>query len=441
MSDGLSSLPARLARALTHSAVQADGAACPLGLHLAWEAGSGMAAGQLTLWPGVPGAAQLTCRAAPAVWEQVLSAVPPVGCQSFGALRRRPDVFRVEGTELSWVQALPFLERLLETLRREGSASRTPALHTTAHSSAQTSANAAAHEDSTHTAEPPAHLRALSHIQGRYVQLGTHPNTWVYSESCGNPQAPTMLMLHTAGSDTRQWHGLMAQTALRRDWHLLGFDMPGHGRSPLPQDEPNWTWRLTENRYIDCVLNYLDALQLDRVSLMGCSMGAAISLALLARHPDRFHGALLLEAPYHSPGRRSPYLHHAQVHGARLSAAWVGALLSPTSPAAGRDYATWIYSQGAPGVYDGDLAFYSDEYNAHTHTAHIDSARTPLWLFTGDYDYSATPADSARIAQEIPGAHFETLTGFGHFPMVENPDGLLPLIQPALSTLLHTIAS
>jgi pimeloyl-ACP methyl ester carboxylesterase len=433
MSEGLSSLPARLARAWAHPAVQADGAACPLGLHLAWDAGSGVAAGQVTLWPGVPGAAQLTCRAQPGVWQQVLSAVPPVGCQSFGALRRRPEVFRVEGSELSWVQALPFLERLLETLRFEGNAPGATAAHA--------SARASDHGAPTHGTEPPAHLRALKHIQGRYVQLGTQPNTWVYSESCGNPQAPPLLMLHTAGSDTRQWHGLMAQAALRQDWHLLGFDMPGHGRSPLPQDEPNWTWRLNENRYIDCVLNYLDALQLDRVSLMGCSMGAAISLALLAKHPDRFHGALLLEAPYHSPGRRSPYLHHAQVHGARLSAAWVGALLSPTSPAAGRDYATWIYSQGAPGVYDGDLAFYSDEYNAHTHTPHIDTTRTPLWLFTGDYDYSATPADSARIAQEIAGAHFETLAGFGHFPMVENPDGLLPWIQPALSTLLHHITS
>jgi len=429
MSTGLSSLPTRLARALKHPAVQVDATACPLGLHLAWEAGSGLAAGQITLWPGESGAAQLICRAQPEVWNQVLSAVPPVGYQSFGALRRRPDVFRVEGAELSWVQALPFLERLLEALREEGRATPAAAIHSVAN------------DNPAHRHEPPAHLRALSHIQGGYVQLGAQPNTWVYSEACGAPQAPTLLMLHTAGSDTRQWHGLMAQPDLRRDWHLLGFDMPGHGRSPLPQDEPNWTWRLTENRYIDCVLNYLDALQLDRVALMGCSMGAAISLALLARHPDRFHGALLLEAPYHSPGRRSPYLHHAQVHGARLSAAWVGALLSPTSPAAGRDYATWIYSQGAPGVYDGDLAFYSDEYNAHAHTAHIDTARTPVWLFTGDYDYSATPADSARIAQEIPGAHFETLAGFGHFPMVENPDGLLPLIQPALSSLARKITS
>jgi pimeloyl-ACP methyl ester carboxylesterase len=421
MSLSLPSLQARLAQALADPAIQADGAGCPLGLHMAWEASDGIESGQVTLWPGTHGAAQLTCRASAAVWTQVLSAAPPVGFQSFGALRRRPEVFQIEGTELSWVQALPLLERLLETLRRVGSTATTTTVVSTPHT--------------------PAHLRALSHVQGRYVQLSTTPNTWVYSESCGNTQAPPLLMLHTAGSDTRQWHGLMAQDQLRQEWHLLGFDMPGHGRSPLPQDEPNWIWRLTEDRYIDCVLRYLDALQLDCVSLMGCSMGAAISLALLARHPDRFEGALLLEAPYHSPGRRSPYLHHAQVHGARLSAAWVGALLSPSSPRAGRDYATWIYSQGAPGVYDGDLAFYSDEFNAHTHTAHIDTARTPVWLFTGDYDYSATPADSARIAQEIPGAHFQTLDGFGHFPMVENPDGLLPWIQPALNTLLRKIST
>jgi pimeloyl-ACP methyl ester carboxylesterase len=409
-------LAARLATALTDPAIQADAAGCPLGLHLAWGSANSADSGQLTLWSGSPGAAQLTCRASADTWALALSPVPPVGYQSFGALRRLPQALQIEGEELTWMQALPFLERLLEALRRAGAAA-----------SAATAS----------TAQVPAHLRALPHLRGEYVSLASMPDTWVYSESSGNPAAPPLLMLHTAGSDTRQWHGLMAQADLRRDWRLLGFDMPGHGRSPLPPGESNWVWRLSEQRYVDTVLRFMDANQLAQVTLMGCSMGAAISLALLARHPDRFHGALLLEAPYHSPGRRSPYLHHAQVHGARLSAAWVGALLSPTSPAAGRDYATWIYSQGAPGVYDGDLIFYSDEYNAHDHTPHIDTARTPLWMFTGDYDYSATPADSARIAAEIPGVHFDTLHGFGHFPMVENPDALWPLIQPALTSLLN----
>ena len=159
MSVSRPALQARLALALTDPAVQADGAGCPLGLHLAWDSTAGGESSRLTLWPGAPGAAQLTCRASAEVWDQVLSPVPPVGYQSFGALRRRPQVFQIEGTELSWVQALPFLERLLETLRRVGtSPSSTSTVNTPASSA-------------------PAHLRALPHVQGRYVQLSATPNT------------------------------------------------------------------------------------------------------------------------------------------------------------------------------------------------------------------------------------------------------------------------
>lgn len=409
----LSQLEDAVERALADPAVRADAAACRIAVTLA--AGEPGAEQRLRLWPGRDSAGELVCRAAPEVWARVFSPLPPVGYQSFGALRRRPAQFTLEGSELHWAQALPFLERLLERMRRP------PA------DAAQTR---------------PRHFDALPHLRGRYLRLESAAETWVYSEECGAADGPPLLMLHTAGSDARQWHGLMAQPALREQWRLLAFDVPGHGRSPLPAGQPNWVWKLQQEQYIDWVLRYLDAQQLDRVALLGCSMGAAIGLPLLARHPDRVAGAILLEVPYCSPGRRSPYLNHAEVHGARLSAAWVGALLSPESPAAGRDHATWIYSQGAPGVYDGDLAFYSDEFDARRHTAGIDTRRTPLWLLTGDYDYSATPEDSRRVADAVPGSRFQELKGFGHFPMVENPDGLLPhLVGPLAALRPHILAN
>jgi pimeloyl-ACP methyl ester carboxylesterase len=233
----------------------------------------------------------------------------------------------------------------------------------------------------------------------------------------------------------------MGQEKLRQQWRMHAFDLPGHGRSPLPNGTANWNWRLTESNYTKWVLSYMDAAGIEKTTLMGCSMGTAISLALLAEHPDRFYGAVLLEAPYCSPGRRSIYLNHSQVHGARLSAAWVGSLLSPTSGKAHRDQATWIYSQGAPGIYDGDLGYYSDDFNANHHTGAIDTQRTPVWLFTGDYDYSATPADSAKVASEIKGAHFQELKGFGHFPMVERPDDLTLHLLPALAAIQAHIQS
>lgn len=397
-------LQAALERALRVPAVQADLAACPVGVSFVLTS-EDSAPHTLRICPARDAGSEVACVADAAIWAEALSQHPAVGYQSFGALRRQTPGFRIQGQELHWAQALPLLERLLQAMRSP--VDTQPA--------------------------KPRYFDALSHVRGQYVRLDTAPDTWVYSESCG--EGPPLLMLHTAGADARQWHGLMAQEALRQAWRMLAFDVPGHGRSPLPEGLANWTWQLDQDQYINWVLRYLDAMQLDKVTLMGCSMGSAISLPLLARHPDRFVGAVLLEAPFHSPGRRSPYLNHAQVHGGRLSAAWVGALLSPNSPASGRDHATWIYSQSAPSVYEGDLAFYSDQFDARHHTADIDTQRTPLYLLTGNYDYSATPADTRRVAEAISGAVFQEMPGFGHFPMVENPDGLMPFLRAPLAAL------
>lgn len=354
----------------------------------------------------------LTLRASAASWEKAWSPCPPPGFQSIGALRRKVPDFTLIGEDLDIAQCLPFLERFLEAFRNT--------LHPVESASMS--------------------WDGLQNITGSYLNVGQTKDSWVYRETAGSDNQPAVVMLHTAGADSRQWHGLMCDKQLQTDWSLHAFDLPGHGRSPLPSGLPNWSWRLTEEDYLRWIIEYMDAAGIEKAVMMGCSMGAAIGLSLMATHPERVIGGILLETPYRSPGRRSPYLNHPKVHGARLAAAWVGSLLSPTSPKQYRDYATWIYSQGAPAVYDGDLAFYSDDFDAGHHTGKIDALRTPLWLLTGDYDYSATPADTIKVASKIPGAVFAELKGFGHFPMVENPKGLMPYLMPALSALKNSHA-
>lgn len=329
------------------------------------------------------------------VWGEIFSAKPAVGKHSLGALRRLCADFSVEGKEITYLQALPFLEKLFEDTRAELNPEQI---------------------------SREKEFDKLSLLKGQYVDIGNQQ--WIYCERSGNPLGKTVLMLHTAGSDSRQWHGLMTNASLQSKFNLIAFDLPGHGRSPLPFNQENWDWLLTEAQYMNWVTEFIHALNLNSVLLMGCSMGSAISLGLLANHSTLFSGAILLETPYRSPGRRSIFLDHPQVHGNRLAATWVSSLLSPYSPRSRKDYATWIYSQGAPSVYDGDLAFYSDEFVATKHTVAIDAKKTPLWLLTGDYDYSASPEETMKVAQEIPGAKFIRLEGFGHFPMTEDPNRL-----------------
>jgi pimeloyl-ACP methyl ester carboxylesterase len=343
-------------------------------------------------------------------WQEAFKKTPKPGFQSFGALYRLSEDYKLKAPALAFAQALPALEALLESARQN--------LH--------------------HETDAGSHTDDLSPLKGQYAKSGSD---WIYYETVGQTDQPVICMLHTAGADSRQWHGLMAMPELQKDWRMIAFDMPGHGRSPLPDGQPNWQWQLTQARYVEVVRQFIQSQIGQPVVLMGCSMGAAIGLPLLAQHPTLFSAAILLETPYHSPGRRSPFLDHPRVHGGRLAATWVASLLSPLSPLWRRNQARWIYSQGAPSVYDGDLAFYSDEFKAFNHTAQIDTRKTPLWLLTGDYDYSASPSETLRVANEIPGSIFQAMPGFGHFPMTEDPHRLVQThLGPILSQLHQQLA-
>lgn len=63
----------------------------------------------------------------------------------------------------------------------------------------------------------------------------------------------------------------------------------------------------------------------------------------------------------------------------------------------------------------------------------IDTTVCPVYMLTGEYDYSCTPEKSKATADQIPGAVFETMKGLGHFPATEDPDAFLPYLNKAIN--------
>ena len=78
--------------------------------------------------------------------------------------------------------------------------------------------------------------------------------------------------------------------------------------------------------------------------------------------------------------------------------------------------------QGGPGVFKGDLHYYTSDGDVRARVAEIDTRACPLYLLTGEYDYSCTPADTRDLAARIQGAQVTIMQGLGHFPMSEDPD-------------------
>jgi len=338
------------------------------------------------------------------VWKQFCEARPAVGFHSFTAAVRDASRLQVSGEAVHVAQSLHVLERFFEILRGQ------------------------------HTAGESV-LHGAEHIVGRYAMLEGVSDAPVYYEHAGNPDRPALLMLHTAGADSRQYHPMMADPELRTAWSMYAMDMPAHGRS-LPGRNGLWQgYKLTRQTYMETCRAFIHHVIGRPVVVIGCSMGAAMALYLGKTCPDDILGIVALEAPFRASGRKTVFLSHPQVNQAAHNPSYVRGLMSPTSPLQYRRIAAWIYSQGAFQVYPGDLSFYSEEFDAEAHLTGLDGTSKPIHLLTGAYDYSASPADSQKVAELVPGAHFHLMPELGHFPMIENPEAFLHHVKPVMSDI------
>jgi pimeloyl-ACP methyl ester carboxylesterase len=112
--------------------------------------------------------------------------------------------------------------------------------------------------------------------------------------------------------------------------------------------------------------------------------------------------------------------------------------MAPQSPKNPRGETLWSYMQSGPGVFKGDLHFYRVDGDLRGRVEKIDTAICPLYLLTGEYDFSCTPEDTLRTARSIPRAQVTIMEKLGHFPMSENPARFRRYIAPVLDQIRKT---
>ena len=113
----------------------------------------------------------------------------------------------------------------------------------------------------------------------------------------------------------------------------------------------------------------------------------------------------------------------------------VSGLVGPDAPDGDRWETLWHYMQGGPGVFKGDLYFYKLDGDIRDRVAQIDTAKCPLFLLSGEYDYSCTPEETLAVANSIKGSQVTIMKGLGHFPMSEDPEKFLGYLLPVLKEI------
>lgn len=272
-------------------------------------------------------------------------------------------------------------------------------------------------------------------IIGRYLRLDLlgKPHR-LYVEEAG--QGIPLLCLHTAGSDSRQYRALLNDSEILKHFRVIAFDLPWHGKSSPPAGWEQNDYQLTSENYVGIIMDVVDALDLDKPVVMGCSIGGRIVLHLALEYPDQFRAIIGLQAGAHvDPYYNLEWLHRPDVHGGEVCAGIVSGLVGPNAPSAERWETLWHYMQGGPGIFKGDLHFYKLDGDIRDRIAEIDTSRCPLYLLSGEYDYSCTPEDTLDAAKRIRGARATIMEGLGHFPMSEDPAGFLRHLRPVLNEI------
>jgi len=273
--------------------------------------------------------------------------------------------------------------------------------------------------------------------RGRYVYLTVQDLEYrVYFEESG--VGVPLLLQHTAGSDGRQWRHLLEDPWITDRFRVIAYDLPYHGKSLPPAGLRWWEqeYRLTQAFLLEFIIALSRGFDLDRPVFMGCSMGGHVAIDLALHCPEAFRAVIGVEAAMSTPGGAFDFFHHPRIGGDSKPAMMHG-LMSPTSPEESKRETEWGYSCGAPATFKGDLHYYSVEHDLSVEqVARIDTSKLAVYVLTGEYDWSATPEASRRLAEAIPGAHFQELRGMGHFPMSENPEAFRAFLLPLLEEIL-----
>ncbi|NQX18042.1 alpha/beta fold hydrolase [Rathayibacter sp. VKM Ac-2857] len=230
--------------------------------------------------------------------------------------------------------------------------------------------------------------------------------------------APLLVLGPSLGTTTRLWEACLPELA--REFRVLRFDMPGHGRSPATTDP----FSIAE--LAQAVLVLVDAAGGGAFHYAGISLGGAIGLQLAVDAPERVASlAVVCSAPrIGSPEGWAERAARARSTGTAslvtLSAErWfapdflrrdpdaAGAALGELVDVDDESYALCCEALGAP----GERAVASD-----------------VLLVAGELDL-AMPAESVREqAAAMPRARVVVLEGVGHLPGFEAPGRLAALV-------------
>lgn len=230
----------------------------------------------------------------------------------------------------------------------------------------------------------------------------------------GNPDGKPVVLMHGWGCNISTVASI--ETALKDGLKVISLDLPGHGKSSepplLPDGKP---WGAQE--HADCIISFLDSINVENPSIIGHSHGGRIGIAVAAK--KNIEKLVLVDAA----GIRNPLplkkrlriqlykkirslLHH--IAGKKITESFVRA---HTKRYGSKDY------QNSSAVMKGVMSRCVNEDLRNL----LPEIKAPTLLIWGEQDTATPLSDALLMEKMIPDAGLVTIKGAGHYSFLDNP--------------------
>jgi pimeloyl-ACP methyl ester carboxylesterase len=234
---------------------------------------------------------------------------------------------------------------------------------------------------------------------------------------------PTVFMIHGAGQSSATWEYQVDILRSHPRFNLLIIDLPGHGKS-----EGNGYRSIP--KYTDFVKDFIDTLGLDRLILVGHSMGGGIAQVFALDYPESVLACVLA-----ATGAR------LRVAKETLSAAKnnyeIFCEVAPT-----RAFATTSSEELKIKFKEGlrrtnqEVSYWDlracDEFDIINE---LEKIKAPALIICGEEDILTPVKYGEYLSQKISNSKLHIINGVGHFMMQEKPDDFNRVLLEFLNSL------
>lgn len=267
---------------------------------------------------------------------------------------------------------------------------------------------------------------SAAEVRSRYIDgAGGVPLNVI---EAGDPDQPTLVFIHGMGQSHLSWM-FQLQSSLAERFHLVAFDLRGHGNSGKP-------WRAEDYAaptvWAEDLARVIRATTTKPPVVIAWSYGTWVAVDYLATHdPESLSGLMLVGGlgglgpmtPTTDPGLaqrgkrisegvRSGYLENGFAAGEEIGAFFMRRPVDET----------WMRRTGAANALLPPYVRAVVTQRSFDHSTQRSRVRMPTMLVVGSEDPQIEEADARALAAQIPSASVSVFEGSGHLPFAEDAD-------------------